>query len=335
MSTTWRMLRRVLVAWALSAGAALWMAGRSRPVREAMAPEGRADGPPLPPGRLVPVPGRGEMFVRELPGPGGDAPPVVLLHGWMYPSDAHWFRSYDALAEDARVIAVDQRGHGRGLRSSDPFRLVDVADDVAALLQVLDATPAILVGYSMGGPVALLTKQRHPQVVAGLVLAATSATYRTRPLYRLLEYSRGVLQVGLRLLPRQLLDGLMAKQAAGQLPIQVTRMISEDTPPEVLDHLPWLVGEFTRGSPEDVAEAGRDMARFDGSALLAGIDVPVAVLRTTKDRLVPPDLQAALAEKLNAPTTDLELDHDCVISNAEVFVPALRAAVADVAARAR
>ena len=74
-------------------------------------------GPPLPPGREVELPGRGTTFVRELAGPPG-APVVVLLHGWTVDGrpqlvPARTRRS----AERFRVLALDHRGHGRGIRS--------------------------------------------------------------------------------------------------------------------------------------------------------------------------------------------------------------------------
>ncbi len=71
---------------------------------------------------------------------------------------------YGGLAEHFNVVALDHRGHGRGLRSDGPFRLTDCADDVAALVDVLDLGPVIAVGYSMGGPIAQLLWQRHRDV---------------------------------------------------------------------------------------------------------------------------------------------------------------------------
>ena len=70
---------------------------------------------PLPPGFVVHVPGRGELFVRDS---GGSGPPVLLLHGWIFQSDLNWYRTYEPLATAGyRVIAVDHRGHGRGVRA--------------------------------------------------------------------------------------------------------------------------------------------------------------------------------------------------------------------------
>ncbi|HVM15204.1 MAG TPA: alpha/beta hydrolase [Egibacteraceae bacterium] len=306
----------------LAAGAGLaWVAVRSRPVP----PERRHPEPPpgLPPGRIVHVPGRGEFFVREAAPDNPNAPTVVLLHGWMFSADLTWFTCYDELARFARVIAADHRGHGRGTRPTEPFRLVDVADDVAALLHHLDATPAVAVGYSMGGTIAQLLWQRHPDVVSGLVLAATSATFndaRDRWTWR----AMGILQLILRLLPRDVWEKAAVAQAKSRSNMRLSRLIHPDTPAEVMELLPWMTGELSRNSAEDVAEAGRELGRFDTRGWLASIDVPTAVLILTRDGLVPLDNQRDLAARIpHCHTQELPLDHDGVVARPDVFLPAL------------
>src|SRR5687768_15991987 len=112
-------------------------------------------------GRRVELPGRGTTFIREVPGPPG-APVVVLLHGLLASGGLTWLDSFGPLGRRYRVVAVDLRGHARGLRSPRRFRLADCADDIAALLDVLGVESAVAVGYSMGGPVAQLLWHRHP-----------------------------------------------------------------------------------------------------------------------------------------------------------------------------
>src|SRR5438105_8295167 len=108
--------------------------------------------PPLPPGRHVELPGRGTTFIREVGPP--DAPALFLLHGLSASADLNWFASFNSLARPYRVVALDQRGHGRGIRlRGRTFRLEDCADDVAALADVLGIEDIIPVGYSMGGAV--------------------------------------------------------------------------------------------------------------------------------------------------------------------------------------
>src|SRR4051794_5517594 len=92
--------------------------------------------PPLPPGGLVNVPGRGEVFVRRLDGAPG-AIPILLLHGWTSAADLTWWRVYERLGTLGSVIALDHRGHGRGIRSDERFTLEDAADDAAGVLREL------------------------------------------------------------------------------------------------------------------------------------------------------------------------------------------------------
>ncbi len=161
-------------------------------------------GPPLPPGRRLKLPGRGTTFIREMEGPAG-APTLVLLHGLGVSADLNWFRCYDALGRRYRVIAMDHRGHGRGIRSSRPFRLADCADDVAAVADELGIDQFIPVGYSMGGPITQLVWRRHADRVAGLVLCATSRSFTPRRASdRLLLTSLLGLSAAARLTPAQL-----------------------------------------------------------------------------------------------------------------------------------
>lgn len=332
-----RLVKRLLLWWAATALAtvagALWAASRSRPMPLGdPVPEPPPD---LPPGGTVTVPGHGELFVRDAPGPRPDAPCVLLLHGWMFPADMHWFNSYGPLTRIARVVAPDHRGHGRGTRPSKPFRLVDVADDVAALIRALDLGPVTAVGYSMGGPIALLLWQRHPDVVSGLVLCATSATFNTTRADRWRWRGIGILQLAMRLLPRHWWEGLSHALIDRRVPLQLTRLIDTDLPVELQDLLPWMIGEADRGSAEDIAEAGRELSRFDARGWVGTVDVPSVVIITARDKLVGVGNQRDLARRLGAATTAIELDvdHDAMITRPDVFVPALLTAVERVRAR--
>jgi len=131
----------------------------------------------LPPAHIEALPERGEVFYRyhERQEPG---PTLLLLHGWTASADLQWFTAYDTLAEQYSFVAIDHRGHGRGLRSDEPFTLEAAADDAAALVRRLGIGPVVTVGYSMGGPISLLLADRHPDLVQGLVLEATSQEWQ-------------------------------------------------------------------------------------------------------------------------------------------------------------
>ena len=103
---------------------------------------------------------------------------VPLNHGWVASADVNFMFAYGPLSQTYRVVALDHRGHGRGIRTNAPFTLEDCADWGAALLSVcLGTGPAIVVGYSMGGPISLLLARQHPDLVAGLVEEATAEQF--------------------------------------------------------------------------------------------------------------------------------------------------------------
>src|SRR6266566_6327264 len=134
---------------------------------------------------MVTLPGRGVTVVREWPGPPG-ASTIVLLHGVTLTADLNWSGVLPTLGRHFRVIAFDQRGHGRGIQPGRWFRLEDCADDVACLAGVLGAERVTAVGYSMGGLVAQLLWRRHPDLVDGLVLCSTGRNFRGSPLESLM-----------------------------------------------------------------------------------------------------------------------------------------------------
>jgi 3-oxoadipate enol-lactonase len=276
--------------------------------------------PQLPPGRLVDLPGRGTTFVRELPGPPA-APTVVLLHGWTATADLNWFPSFASLGRRFRVLALDQRGHGRGLRSKEPFRFESCADDVAALADVLGLDRFVVAGYSMGGPVAQLVWHRHPERVSGLVLCATAAAFTSgRPEDRLRFASLGSLALASRLGP------------------DVTRRwLSEQLLSwRVREYEPWAEAQVRAHDWTAVLEAGRECGRFSSRRWIGGVDVPTAVLVTTQDRVVPPQRQLGLAEAIpGARVFPVAADHDGCVTRSDRFVPVLVSATTWVAERAR
>lgn len=279
--------------------------------------------PPLPPGRALVLPGRGEVFFRHHPGgreahPG--APLVVLLHGWTASADLQWFTAYDALGARFPFVAIDHRGHGRGLRSEQAFTLEDAADDAAALVRALGGERVVLVGYSMGGPIALLVAQRHPDLVAGLVLAATSLEFSDSRVDRLRWRSLPVFESTLR--------SRVARWFTNKV---IVRQLSSS--PSLDRWVPWLVAETRRGDPAAIADAGRALARFDARPWAGALGVPTTVVLTTADTLVVPRRQWALATALQAEVFELDSDHQAGWRAPEAFAEALRRAVDATAAR--
>jgi pimeloyl-ACP methyl ester carboxylesterase len=237
----------------------------------------------IPAGRHVELPGRGTTFVREIEGPSPDAPAVVLLHGLGATGALNWFSAFRPLAAHFRVVAVDHRGHGRGLRTRRRFRLADCADDVAALADALGIESFIPVGYSMGGPIAQLVWHRHLDRVDGLVLCATSRNFRGRWRERVQFAGLGLLVAGLRVAPRR-----AVQEVAEQLLIEL---------PDRVDSR-WALSELRNHDLRMVLEAAEALGRYTSSDWIGAIDVPVSVVVTADDRLVPARRQVKLAGEI-------------------------------------
>ncbi len=99
---------------------------------------------------------------------GSGAPTFVFIHGLACDRSA-WQPQFDALKGDYRCIAIDLRGRGESQHAL-PCDPETAANDVAAVIRHLDCGPAILVGHSLGGLVALLLNDAHPDLVLGIVL---------------------------------------------------------------------------------------------------------------------------------------------------------------------
>ena len=105
----------------------------------------------------------------------GAGKPLVLLHGGINPDS--FGSNLAALARSRQVIAVHLQAHGRTPDTDRPLRSETLGDDVAALIGHLHLGKADVMGYSLGGGVALQTAIRHPDVIDRLVLVATRMTH--------------------------------------------------------------------------------------------------------------------------------------------------------------
>ncbi len=103
----------------------------------------------------------------------GTGKPLILLHGGLGATEM-FDEVMPALSKDRQVIAVDLQAHGRTGDIDRPLSYDAMADDIAALIKNLGIEKADVMGYSVGGGVALRTAVRHPEVVRKLVLVSTA-----------------------------------------------------------------------------------------------------------------------------------------------------------------
>lgn len=105
----------------------------------------------------------------------GRGQPLILLHGGVGASEM-FGSNLPAFSTTRQVIAVHLQGHGRTADIDRPLSFELMADDIAGLLKYLGIEKADLLGYSLGGGVALQVAIRHPQALRKLVLLSTPAS---------------------------------------------------------------------------------------------------------------------------------------------------------------
>jgi len=274
--------------------------------------------PERPIDRYVDLPGRGPTWVRDIPGPTPDAPAVLLLHGLGATARLNWGPSFRPLSQHFRVIALDHRGHGKGLRTRR-FRLEDCADDAVHAAEALGVRRLVAVGYSMGGPIAALVWRRHRERVAGLVFCATARHFVPRGLARAARVALPVVAGAARLLP-----GAAQRR-------HLERMLARIEHPQLRER---VHEEFAGHQPATIIQAARALGTFSSHDWIGQVDVPSAVLVTTRDELVPPERQRKLAASIpGAKVYEVHGDHDACINGAREFVPVLVEACRAVAGR--
>ncbi|MFI1976715.1 alpha/beta fold hydrolase [Streptomyces wedmorensis] len=261
---------------------------------------------PLPePRALTAVSADGSRVHVEVYGPEG-APAVVLAHGWTC-SIAFWAEQIRSLAADHRVIAYDQRGHGRSpAPGPGGYSTTALADDLEAVLAATlgPGERAVLAGHSMGGMTIMAAAGRPGlrQHAAAALLCSTGPSRLTA--------EATVVPLG----PGALRSRLTAAVLGAKAPLGPVNAVSK----KVLKYATMGPG----AAPDRVEACARIVhacprgARHGWSQVLAGLDLepgvrelrlPVAVLVGTADRLTPAVHSRAMAEALPHCTGLVEL----------------------------
>jgi 3-oxoadipate enol-lactonase len=274
----------------------------------------------VPVGRVLDLPGRGSTYVVDVPGPTPDAPTVVLLHALACTAYLSWYPVLADVAATHRVVAFDQRWHGRGIRSPR-FRFADCADDAAAVLDALGITRATVAGYSMGGAIAQLAWRRHRDRVEGLVLCATARNFkgarRERVYFPLMSAA---------MLPL----GGYAKARVDRLAATLPDLPSCDASTPAFGR-----AEFRSTSAWSIPAVMAELGRFNSAAWVEEIDVPTSVVVTSRDHTIPTRRQLRLAECIpGSEVFHVAGGHGSLVLGADAFRPAFTEALGSVARRA-
>ena len=251
------------------------------------------------------------------------APPVLLIMGMGLSSRA-WDTLPVRLAERFRVIVFDNRGTGRSGRAGWMYRMRDLADDAAAVLDAIGVPQSDVFGISMGGMIAQELAIRHPHRVRRLALGATFASW--------LRGHKPSLRSALELLLLVLQRGSVPHERLGRL--LVSREFHAANPSRAPE---WIA----RSGRPDVRCAVAQMAAIMSHAALHRLEqirAPTLVITGDADRLVPPRNSEVLAA--NIPDArllvlrgaghvfPLEREEETVRALAEHFLGARRTSVA-------
>lgn len=112
---------------------------------------------------------------------GKDRGSVLFVHS-LAGNCSHWFSQLEHLRRSRRAIALDLRGHGLSCMASDgDYSISALADDIESAAEALDLQKFFLVGHSLGASAAIEFAGRHPEMLAGLLLADPSGDARKLP----------------------------------------------------------------------------------------------------------------------------------------------------------
>lgn len=245
----------------------------------------------------------------------GDGPLVILIAGGMMDMD-QWAPVSDTLANSYRVVRYDQRGIGDSDQPTEGYTVDQFAEDAVNLIKALDAGPAVMIGNSLGGTVAMGAAFAAPELVRGIVTCATNAgpTGPPTPPETMQHMMRGA-QLPVPQAAAAMMDILFA-----------TDFIDEH--PDMLDE---AVEKRSKGAPM-IATLGplQSVLTFDPIERLKTLGIPMLVLHGEEDVLVLPDHAQLLADAVRT-TAQLipNAGHALVVEQSEAVAEALSAFLAD------
>jgi pimeloyl-ACP methyl ester carboxylesterase len=232
-------------------------------------------------------------------------PTLVFIHGLSTSSSA-WITFEERLKDHYNLLFFDLRGHGKSVKPASyaAYAISQFADDVFELLQYLSISSCILVSHSFGTLIALEFLASHQAMVTGVVFLSPSARVR-----------------------KGWFESFVKKLLDASLLLQWFRF--DGTPRGHVNYANYahtgdwnvrrLWADIRTTSLRSYAFASRQVARFDRSALLEHIHIPVLIIHGTEDSIFP--VEDGLYMHEHIPRSELILipaaDHTLVLNNAD------------------
>jgi 3-oxoadipate enol-lactonase len=232
---------------------------------------------------------------------------TLLLHQGLGQGSWAWRYTAPALAQHFRTIVFDTRGTGRSYVPDEPYGIAALADDAAGLL---NGRAADVVGFSMGGYVALTLARAHPELVRSLVLAGTGAggpKRVPRP-----AHVREAFDAAMRLPPEE--------QRRATLPYTFAAGWAAANPERVDDIVAAAIQHPTP-TRTIVAHTAACYRFYDEGIDVELINVPALVIHGSEDLIVPTENGRELARRLpNARYVELSgRGHNLTLQDPETF----------------
>lgn len=220
----------------------------------------------------------------------GGGIPLLLIHGFPLNLEM-WRPQIESFSDSARVIAIDLRGHGQSPPTDGPYTMDLFAEDCLGVLEALNVEKQVVVcGLSMGGYISFAIFRHHPEIVGGLVLAATRAgadseegkNNRDKAIHETEEQ-------GTQSVTDSMLPIIMAPRTYTEKPELVSKVAAI------------MQNTSTRGM---ISALQGMKIRQDSNPMLPQIEVPTLIIHGADDQIIP----LSEAEAMHSAISDSQLE---------------------------
>ena len=218
----------------------------------------------------------------------GQGPPLVLLHGWSM-SGSVFSEVADALSTDFQVFCPDLCGHGWSDPATD-YGLGMMADDLNAWLTGMDLSEVSLLGWSLGGQVAMQLSLQNSSRIKRLLLVSTTPCFSKRE-----GWAHGLPQTQIRTMARQLQRSYL--KTLGEF---FDLQFAEESlaPARRREILAFAARASRLPQQQDCISTLNVLGREDLRKRIGAIEVPVLVMHGEKDRIIPCSAGQYLASEI-------------------------------------